>query len=151
MNMQPHIADTTNNPGNHDYSLGTGLFAKVASREKQEIMLPAIKGQLNRLVGNGEHIKNLHRILDFGCGPFTISVPLIRDGFRVDGYDVSEEMISTAKDVLKAGRAGFSGEALFLADDVKLRSTLHPEDHRNNDVKMNIVHQVAADRKELKA
>jgi magnesium-protoporphyrin O-methyltransferase len=57
-----------------------------------------------------------HTILDAGCGVGTISIPLAQAGARVDGIDVSDKMIETAKQ--RAARAGITrGNARFAVTD----------------------------------
>lgn len=142
-------------PGNdnkmsHNYDSGTGLFAKVASREKQEIILPAIRGQLDKIVSNSGLLREQHRVLDFGCGPFILSIPLLRSSFPVDGYDTSEEMVKTACQILDSSKKSLNGGA-EIANQTILTSELSDLKGRQYDVvMMNFVHQVASDKKSLK-
>jgi ubiquinone/menaquinone biosynthesis C-methylase UbiE len=55
----------------------------------------------NALVGLG--LSPQDHVLDLGCGTGLGSRPLIENGFRVSGIDVSEPMIARAKEFLPAG------------------------------------------------
>lgn len=56
------------------------------------------RSQVARVLGPG---KNL-RVLDAGCGPATLTRTLVELGHRVTAVDVSLEMLTRAKDVLRS-------------------------------------------------
>ena len=63
------------------------------------------------------HLKPGHRVLDFGCGPGTISVGLARtvDPGKVHGIDMEESQIALAR---AAAEAGGHSNATFHVGDV---------------------------------
>lgn len=50
--------------------------------------------------------QTLH-LLDYGCGPGRLMDPLARHGFRIDGTDISEEMVSYARQKPALSRSRF--------------------------------------------
>jgi ubiquinone/menaquinone biosynthesis C-methylase UbiE len=58
-----------------------------------------------------------HRVLDVACGTGLASAPLIENGFRVSGIDISEAMIAKARERLPAGSWSVArAEALPFAE-----------------------------------
>ncbi|HVZ80787.1 MAG TPA: class I SAM-dependent methyltransferase [bacterium] len=58
----------------------------------------------------------LKEILDLGCGPGHLALPLLEAGYRVTGLDLSEEMLALAK--VRCARYLPTGQAQFLAMDM---------------------------------
>lgn len=135
----------------HDYDRGSGLFAKAVGHEKLAILLPELRKSFNAVVASGEFIPEKDKMLDYGCGPFSLSIPFVRDLVHVDGVDTSGEMLKTAKQNIASWRPKFSEEAAKLMSSVKLTSSINQL--KNEDygiVMMNFVHQCASDYKTLK-
>ena len=66
------------------------------------------------------HLKPGHRVLDFGCGPGTISVGLARtvDPGEVHGIDMEESQIALARSAAEAG--GHANATFHVGDVTKL-------------------------------
>ena len=66
------------------------------------------------------HLKPGHRVLDFGCGPGTISVGLARtvDPGEVHGIDMEESQIALARAAAEAG--GHANATFHVGDVTKL-------------------------------
>ncbi len=80
-------------------------YNKIASIYEQKYNTPAMNYmrdvELSILLA---HLPKNARILDIGCGPGTHLIPLRKEGFWVDGLDISERMIEILKAKLKNDR-----------------------------------------------
>jgi ubiquinone/menaquinone biosynthesis C-methylase UbiE len=66
------------------------------------------------------------RVLDVGCGPGTLSLPLARRGATVTGIDVSEIMLYEARDL--AEQEGIADRVAFLRLDATALADQFPEE-----------------------
>ncbi len=135
----------------HNYDEGSGLFARAVGHEKLAIILPAIRSEFNRIVASNGFSPETDKVLDFGCGPFSLSIPFIRDLIHVDGVDSSLEMLNTAKETIEQWKPKFTAQAVEIMEQVKLTSSaseIRDEDYQL--AMMNFMHQCASTPKELK-
>tara|TARA_B100001750_G_scaffold196580_1_gene168816 strand:+ start:1126 stop:1938 length:813 start_codon:yes stop_codon:yes gene_type:complete len=132
--------------GLHDYDQFADKFAKAAGHEKREIIHPAIAQAFTSIAAHGHFNPKDDKIVDYGCGPFTLSIPFLRWGVTVDGVDTSSEMLKTARETLTSWREEFSPDAQRVADQVRLvqsAADLKKDDYQL--AMMNFVHQCAPD------
>lgn len=71
--------------------------AGFSHTEEVEKALTIVKDKLKNTLSS--HIKPNSLVLDFGCGP-GIYMDLLKDNYQVEGIDVSEAMLETAKKIL---------------------------------------------------
>lgn len=77
-------------------------FSRIADRYDDTRNLPSeiLGSAFHQLYGRGV-FSNHMRILDAGCGTGQISIPLVNDGHRITGIDLSEDMLEIARSKTK--------------------------------------------------
>ena len=75
-------------------------FAAAVGFEKSAIIAPALTKAFSKAVHDHNFSPENDKVIDIGCGPFLLAMPLLRDGIHVDGVDITTDMITQAQHTL---------------------------------------------------
>ncbi len=73
------------------------------------------------IINSLQSLKNVKKVIDFGCGSGEMVSTLYKRGYDVSGFDLAEEMISFSKKLLKKDGANVSDSMLWVDDVEKFK------------------------------
>lgn len=121
-------------------------FAAAVGFEKSTIIAPALTKAFSKAIHDHNFSPENDKVIDMGCGPFLLAMPLLRDGIHVDGVDITPDMITQAQHTLDAAilHPDIDRGAIQLATDY---SSLAPQSYQF--AMLNFVHQCCDTRESL--
>jgi|GEM_PF-1806441 len=140
-------ASINDNNLHHDYKIGAGQFELGASNEKMNIIGPELVSTFDMLRASHRFYFEKDKVIDIGCGPGLLMMPLLTHGINVEGFDPTEEMIQSARASLEGAVFGDGKDK----NKVKLTNsidTLAKESYAAG--MLNFVTQTCETKKELK-